>query len=136
MRSFNVTSGVPQGTVLGPLLFLIYINDLPDGIKCFISLLADDVKMVTRCDDFKLAQSDLLKLEEWQKKWLLTFNTTDDKCKVLHIGRTNPKNQYSMNDLVLPTVTIEKDLGVYIDSNLDWTVNIQKCINKANSVLG
>ena len=135
-RCFKVTSGVPQGTVLGPLLFLIYINDLPDGIKCFISLFADDVKMVTRCTDLRLAQSDLLKLEEWQKLWLLTFNTVDNKCKVLHIGRNNPTNQYIMNNLALPKVSTEKDLGVHMDPNLDWSLHIQKSINKANSVLG
>jgi hypothetical protein len=135
-RWFKVTSGVPQGTVLGPLLFLIYINDLPDEIKCFVSLFADDVKMVTRCNEFSLAQKDLQKLEEWQKKWLLTFNTIDNKCKVLHIGKCNPINQYFMNDLALPTVPTEKDLGVHMDTHLDWSLHIQKSINKASSVLG
>ena len=72
-KVFCVTSSVPQGTVLGPLLFLIYINDLPDGIKSFLALFADDVKLITACSDITIAQCDLQKLEEWQKIWLLNY---------------------------------------------------------------
>ena len=135
-KCFNVTSGVPQGTVLGPILFLLYINDLPDGILCFISLFADDVKIVTTTSDIQLAQDDLIRLENWQKTWLLTFNTIDNKCKVLHIGKNNSLNQYRMNNMNLPSITTEKDLGIHINSALEWSEHIQKCINKANLVLG
>ena len=89
-NTHEVTSGVPQGSVLGPLLFLLYINDLPEGISSYISLFADDVKMITKSSQHLTSQHDLEKLCEWQNNWLLKFNSQDSKCKVLHIGRTTP----------------------------------------------
>ena len=135
-REFGVSSGVPQGTVLGPLLFLIYINDLPDGIKSFISLFADDLKIVTRSSNHDIAQNDLHKLSEWEKTWLLTFNVKDNKCKVLHIGKNNPRRDYVLNDCKLPQVDSEKDLGLHTTNLLNWSLHIQKSINKAKSVIG
>ena len=133
-KQFSVSSGVPQGTVLGPLLFLIYINDLPGGIRSFVSLFADDLKIVTRSSNHEIAQQDLDKLGEWEKMWLLSFNVTDEKCKVLHIGKNNPCNDYELNGCKLPCVDTEKDLGLYTDGSLNWNIHIQKSINKAKSV--
>ena len=135
-QEFWVSSGVPQGTVLGPLLFLIYINDLPDGIKSFVSLFADDLKIVTRSSNHSIAQQDLDKLSEWEKTWLLTFNVNDNKCKVLHIGKTNPCTDYNLNGCKLPQVYSEKDLGLNTTDSLNWSTHIQKSINKAKSVIG
>ena len=135
-KSFPVSSGVPQGSVLGPLLFLIYINDLPDGLKSFVSLFADDVKMVTRSSNYQIAQQDLDLLSEWESKWLINFNVQDGKCKVLHVGPKNPAHQYSLNNLALPTVDNEKDLGVYTTSCLSWAHHVEKITNKARSVCG
>lgn len=70
-KNYKVTSGVPQGSVLGPLLFLVFINDLPDGIKSFVSLFADDVKMVTKTSDLTVAQQDLELLNQWQKNLVI-----------------------------------------------------------------
>ena len=131
----HVTSGIPQGTVLGPLLFILYINDLPEGISNYISLFADDVKIITKSSTAAINQEDLDKLCEWQNKWLLRFNTKDSKCKVLHIGKSNPHNLYNLEGEVLPEVTCEKDLGVYVDSNLTWHENITKSVNKAKSCI-
>ena len=73
----EVTSGIPQGSVLGPLLFLIYINDLPDGITSTIYMYADDTKLyceIKSPDDHQILQNDLSKLCTWSKKWLLKFH--------------------------------------------------------------
>ena len=131
-NSFNVTSGVPQGSVLGPLLFLLYINDLPDNIKNNVFLFADDLKMIAKSKEKQESQKDLDYLVSWQEKWLLKFNTKDNKCKVMHVGKNNPQNQYHLDGVLLPTVHSEKDLGVLFSSSLDFNDHIS-CINKANA---
>ena len=132
---FNVTYGVPQGTVLGPLLFMLFINDLPCGLKSFVSLFADDLKLVTSSDQYHITQEDIDKLNKWEQDWLLRFNVNDGKCKVLHIGKNNPKNAYFMNGFQLPEVDTEKDLGVLTSSDLNWTTCIEKAVCKAKSVI-
>ena len=129
-------SGVPQGTVLGPLLFLIYINDLPNGIKSFVSLFADDLKLIIQSSKHIYGQADLEKLMEWEKKWLLSFNVKDNKCKVMHVGKGNPCHSYELDGNTLPVSDCEKDLGVYTATGLRWTEHIQKAVNKAKSVSG
>ena len=101
---FEVISGVPQGSVLGPLLFLIYINDIPDGIKNFLLLFADDVKLIMNANTGSINQQDLDKLCKWQEKWLLIFNTIDHKCKVLPVARGSREvsNKYYLNGYLLP----------------------------------
>jgi len=83
----EVISGVPQGSVLGPLLFLIFVRDLPDWIKFSIKMFADDTKIWAKIavrEDAGSLQEDLNRLVQWSEKWLLKFNL--DKCKVMHIG--------------------------------------------------
>jgi hypothetical protein len=136
---FKVTSGVPQGSVLGPLLFLIFINDIPNGIKSFLLLFADDLKLIVNANLKDVTQKDLDLLSEWQKKWLLSFNTTDSKCKVLSISKSGTReniNKYYLNDGLLPNVAGEKDLGVNIESNLGWGSHIQSNISKAKQCIG
>ena len=133
---FKVISGVPQGTVLGPLFFLLFINDLPCGLKSFVSLFADDLKLVTSSDNYNIAQQDIDKLNRWEKNWLLQFNVNDGKCKVLHVGKNNPKNAYFMNGVQLPEVEAEKDLGFLTTGNLLWNSCIEKAVSKAKSVIG
>jgi hypothetical protein len=132
-NSFNVTSGVPQGSVLGPILFLLYINDLPDNIKNAVALFADDLKMVAKSHTKVMNQDDIDSLVLWQNKWLLKFNTKDNKCKIIHVGKNNPCNQYYMGEVLLPAVDSEKDLGVLVSKNLDWNDHITSSINKANA---
>ena len=71
----------------------------------------------------------------WQEKWLLKFNTKDNKCKVMHIGKNNPCNQYHLEGVILPPVESEKDLGVLFSSSLDFNDHISSSINKANSCI-
>ena len=93
----KVTSGIPQGSVLGPLLFVCFINDMPSVVKSPVHLFADDTKLyrrVTTLEDHKALQDDLTNLEDWSTKWNLCFNT--NKCKVMHIGHSNPQHEYMM----------------------------------------
>ena len=113
----DVISGVPQGSVLGPTLFLLYINDMPSTVKTSISLFADDTKLYSPCKDHDLLQADLDMLCNWSSKWQLLFNT--DKCKVVHIGRTNQQLSYTMLDNQnerhrLMSSVIEKDLEIIV----------------------
>ena len=81
-----VTSRVPQGTVLGSLLFLLYINDIESSLNSTIRLFADDsgiYREINSLNDAKVLQSDLFKLQEWSDKWLMNFNVK--KCKTLRI---------------------------------------------------
>ena len=91
----NVTSGIPQGSVLGPLLFVCFINDLPSVFASPVHLFADDTKLyrrVTTLEDHEALQDDQADLEGWSTKWDLRFNS--DKCKVMHIGHSNPQHEY------------------------------------------
>ena len=130
---YKVTSGVPQGSVLGPLLFLLFINDLPENIRNHISLFADDAKMYAPAGTYFHNQLDLNRLCQWQKLWLIEFNTKDNKCKVLHIGKNNPRNLYLLNDVRLPQTESEVDLGVTVNQYWSWDSQIKKAIGKANA---
>ena len=95
----RVTSGIPQGSVLGPILFIIFINDMPGETICPIKLFADDAKLfqsVQTLDDCKQIQDDLNKLHLWARKWQLNFHPK--KCTVLRVGRSHPDYDYYMWD--------------------------------------
>ena len=83
-----------------------------------------------------MAQKDLDYLTELQNRWLLRFNTADNKCKVMYAGKTSIQTQYILNSNTLPATENEKDLGVTVTLDLKWSENIQKCIGKANRMLG
>jgi len=134
--SINVLSGVPQGSVLGPLLFLLYINDLPSSVSSSVKLYADDTliyRIINTTEDISMLQRDLNILSEWASKWLMCFNPT--KCVHLTITRkANPlPSCYSIGDSVIQQVNSAKYLGVTITSNLSWSDHITNITNKANS---
>ena len=131
-----VKSGVPQGSVLGPLLFLIYVSDLPDDVSSNRILFADDTKLysrVERQEDCHTLQEDINKLVNWSEKWLMRFNT--EKCKVLLFGRNNKHKHYFMKDSKLSTTKEEKDLGVLITDNLKPPSQCAAAVNKTMSAL-
>ena len=110
-----VWSGVPQGSVLGPVLFLIFINDLDCGILSSILKFADDTKLfgvVNSHDDSQILQHDQHEFTDWSNDWQMTFNV--DKCKAMHVGRTNLHSKYYMNEIELGDTAEEKDLGVIV----------------------
>ena len=109
----SILSGVPQGSVLGPILFLIYINDLEDDISSKVLKFADDTKVfrkVAKDTDKQSLQDDLDKLVKWSEKWQMLLHFGKGKC--IHIGHGNMDEEYKMADAVLGRTTQEKDLGV------------------------
>ena len=133
----GVKSGVPQGSVLGPLLFLIYINDIDEGVASGLLKFADDTKIfgvVANNEDIKKLQGDLINVCRWSKDWLMLFNV--EKCKVMHIGYNNKKVNYEMDGKNLEVVDEEKDLGVIMQNDLKWNSQCTKAVKTANRVLG
>ena len=142
----KVTSGIPQGSVLGPVLFVIYINDLPDSVISEIALYADDTKLskeIQSDSDVIVVQDGLFILQDWSDDWLLLFHP--DKCIVIRIclpWKCNiDKPEYFMrksdsSEVKLEVSSCEKDIGVYIDEHLTFETHIVTKVNKANSVMG
>uniref|UniRef100_A0A1I8BY63 Reverse transcriptase domain-containing protein n=1 Tax=Meloidogyne hapla TaxID=6305 RepID=A0A1I8BY63_MELHA len=131
---YHVTSGVPQGSVLGPVLFLIYINDLPDIIPVGISikLFADDVKLyVTHKSNQERKQLELalINISQWCKEWKIKIAPT--KSFVLHLGNNNPKHQYKLDQNIITEVQSIRDLGILIDNKLKFTEHISNIIKSA-----
>ena len=133
----DVLSGVPQGSVLGPILFIIYINDIDLGINGRILKFADDTKLfanVGKAEDIVHLRNDLHELCKWSADWLLLFNV--DKCKVMHFGYNNTLASYYIDNTMLPSCTVERDLGILIQDNLKVSQQCFKAASAANRILG
>ena len=133
----SVLSGVPQGSVLGPILFLIYINDLDDSITSNVLKFADDTKLFRKVNtdvDKQHLQNDLDRLVKWSEKWQMLFNF--GKCKCLHTGHRNMNVNYKMGDTVLGTTVKEKDLGVTISADMKVSEQCGIAASKGNQILG
>ncbi|MCG8047766.1 MAG: reverse transcriptase family protein, partial [Candidatus Thiodiazotropha endolucinida] len=137
--SVSVESGVPQGSVLGPGLFLYYINDLPSRLHSTTRLFADDTiayLVIVTPEDARLLQEDLVSLEEWERQWKMRFHP--DKCTKLTVTRkkTQVKAEYKLHDHIIASVSSAKYLGVTITDDLSWDTHIQNICNKANRTIG
>ena len=135
-----VTSGVPQGSVLGPLFFLIYINQLPSSISdSEARLFADDTAVyltINSLSDCLTLQQDLDSLQVWERDWDMEFNPS--KCQVLHITRNKNvlKHKYSLHDQVLVSVPDAKYLGLDLSLDLSYNKHISRITTSANKTIG
>ena len=141
-RHLKVVSGVPQGSILGPLLFLIFINDIDEVIKnASIIKYADDIRLFLKfsrntnsnCGP-ELLQADLHGIEMWCKTWLLKLNTS--KCNCIYFGLKNSSHTYLLNNIPLPSVSSERDLGVLLTADLKPSLQCLQVANRANKILG
>ena len=136
-NSRKVSSGIPQGSVLGPILFLLYINDISQDIESHIKLFADDTKIfraISSISDNTALQADIDRLLLWSKKWQLPFNI--EKCKIIHYGRDNITANYKMYNNTVFSEETEKDLGILFDCNLKFSAHVRTIVAKANSRVG
>jgi hypothetical protein len=135
--SVEVVSGVPQGTVLGPLLFSMFINDLPDVIQnSQTKMFADDTKIyapINNPGDQTVFQQDIDHMHRWYTANGMALN--ESKCKILQFGRGD-NNIYSLNGQPLETTTTMKDLGIVIDNKLSLNAHRSQAANKANQKVG
>ena len=132
-----VLSGVPQGSVLGPILFLVYINDLEEGVTCKLMKFADDTKLFRKGKEFgdkQQLQDDIDKLVKWSEKWQMLFNF--GKCKCLPTGSENTGMNYDMVGTILSKIVKEKDLGVTMNANMKVSEQCRIAAFKGNQVLG
>jgi len=134
----EVTSGVPQGSVLGPLLFIIYINDLPNLLTSKIKLFADDCllyQIISSPNDSLSLQNDLALIDTWCHDWQMTLNY--DKCQVMHVTKSrNPANHpYVLGPRVLDTTDVYRYLGVDIHKDLKWNHHVDRIVSKSKSAL-
>ena len=133
-----VTSGVPQGSIIGPLLFVLYINDICDVCTSFMKVYADDAKLyrnIKSRQDVLSLQNDLNALFLWSKIWRMNFNIS--KCKFMSICRKVKIDfDYSIDNNILSRVTEFNDLGITITRKLSWCENVKTVSSKAHSMIG
>lgn len=129
----NVSSGVPHGTVLGPVLFLLYLNELPTSISSEVRLFADDAVLFRRIccpDDHHRLQHDLHQLVQWQMRFAPTKFVVPPVTLRTHLSHFS----HRMSDTYLEEVNYSKYLGVYITSSLSWSLQREEVKAKANKI--
>src|SRR6218665_3959587 len=133
----TVLSGVPHGSMLGPLLFALFINDINDEILSKISKFADDTKLCRAVGDDQEAhilREDLRRMFRWSQDWQMLFNL--EKCSVMHMGKGNKELSYVMGGKVLKVSEEERDLGVIMHRSAKPSRQCTETSKKANSTLG
>ena len=136
----DVISGVPQGTVLGPLLFLAFINDLPESTSSDTRLFADDAliyRHIKSDEDARRLQQDLDALQKWESEWQM--NLHPERCQVIRIctnKRFRRETTYTLHGHILEAVESAKYLGVTIGEDLQWKTHIDNITAKASRTVG
>lgn len=131
-RKFETTSGVPQGSVLGPLLFLIYINDIPENIvHSDCRLYADDTLICTNLKETNREglQQDIDELQKWSNKWQMSFNTS--KCRHMQVGQAAANMLIHIDDVPIPQDEVLKYLGITVQNNLKWSNHVANMSKKS-----
>ena len=133
----QVSSGVPQGSIHGPLLFSLYVNELQSLVSSQLLMFADDIKLyrtIRSSEDCLVLQNDINILLDWSKRGLLSFNIL--KCKVLHIGNAPYTGNYTIAGIRLELLDNIRDLGIQIDSKLKFHIHTDMVAKKAYRILG
>ena len=128
----DVLSGIPQGSILGPLLFTIFINDLPTQLANICKMFADDTKIIGT-PGLSL-QNDINAAAAWSETWQMKFNA--NKCKTLHFGIKNTKHKYYLDNVLIDNPPFEKDLGIVFNNDLHFDTHITMIVKKANMLVG
>ena len=136
----EIQSGVPQGSILGPLLFLVYINDLVTDIECEIKLFADDTSLYVVVENPYTSalqiNRDLIKINEWACRWLVTFNPNKTECLTISNNIKKPFHpSLIFDDIYLQEVEAHKHLGVILANNLSWNLHVNEILSKGYSRL-
>jgi len=139
---YRIFAGVPQGSILGPLMFLIYVNDIVDNLQCDIHLYADDAvlltnyKIETEVAAFERINRDLRKLEEWAIQWHMSFNPIKTKYMIVAKDTVRARPEIQMSNVILEQVHSYTQLGLTINDTLNWNDHINTIINRANKKIG
>ena len=134
-----VRSGTPEGGIISPILFALFINDLPDKIKTNCLLFADDVKLyheIVTPEDSELLQADLTRLADWSYLWKLQLNPAKCKSFTISLKKKPILNTYKIQNDALERVSSIRDLGVWLDSKLTFAEHVDKIASRANRMLG
>ena len=132
----EIKAGVPQGSRLGPLLFIIYINDIVEGIESDILIFADDCSLLASGKDptetVEQINRDLERISSWANTWKVTFNSKKSKDMIFSNKMLNNSPPLLFNNNVIDRVNAHRHLGVYLTSNLDWSMQINDVCLRAN----
>ena len=135
----DVKAGIPQGSRLGPLLFIIYMNDIVYNIESDISIFADDTSMFANGSDPAETSAqlnrDLEKIALWAQRWKVVFNSGKSKEIIFSNKALNNSPPLILNNSYIDRVSVHKHLGIYLTSSLDWSVQVKEVCLKANRKL-